>query len=335
MILGEFSMLSSMRAVVAGLSALCFVLAASPHAWAQASYPSKPIRMIVPFPPGGSTDFLARLTAQKLSESLGQQVLVENRTGASGIIGADLVAKAPVDGYTLLMASPAEIAVNHYLYAKVPYNPERDFAPITLVGITPLVIAAHPSVPAKNIRELVALAKSMPGQLSFASAGTGSTQHLTGEMLMAAAGIRLIHVPYKGAGQSIPDVIGGQLPLGVYGLLTIFQQAKAGKLKILAVTTPKRSPVAPDYPTLAESGFPGFDTSLWNGLLAPAATPKDIIGKLHAEIVRILKLPDVAERIASQGAIVVGNTPAEFAAFIAAESAKYSKIIKQAGVKLE
>jgi tripartite-type tricarboxylate transporter receptor subunit TctC len=325
----------SMRTVVASLSALCLVLAATPSAWSQAPYPSKPIRMIVPFPPGGSTDFLARLTAQKLTESFGQQVLVENRTGASGIIGADLVAKAPADGYTLLMASPAEIAVNHFLYAKVPYNPERDFAPLTLVGITPLVIAAHPSVPAKNIRELVALAKAMPGQLSFASAGTGSTQHLTGEMLMAAAGIRLIHVPYKGAGQSIPDVIGGQLPLGVYGLLTIFQQAKAGKLKILAVTTPKRSPVAPEYPTLAESGFPGFDTSLWNGLLAPAATPKDIVGKLHAEIARIIKAPDVSERIASQGATPVGNTPAEFAAFIAAESAKYSKIIKQAGVKLE
>jgi tripartite-type tricarboxylate transporter receptor subunit TctC len=328
-------MLSTMRTAAAALSAIGLVLAAAPSVWAQASYPTKPIRMIVPFPPGGLTDFLARLTAQKLSETLGQQVVVENRTGASGMIGADAVATAPADGYTILMASPAEIAVNHYLYAKVPYNPERDFAPITLVGVTPLVIAAHPSVPAKNIRELVALAKAKPGELGFASAGTGSTQHLTGEMLMTAAGIRLVHVPYKGAGQSIPDVLGGQLPLGIYGLLTIFQQAKAGKLRILAVTTPKRSPVAPEYPTLAESGFPGFDTSLWNGLLAPAATPKDIVAKLHAETVRILKLPDVVERIASQGAAPVGNTPAEFAAFITAESAKYSRIIKQAGVKLE
>ena len=327
-------MLSSMRNAAVGLSAICLALAAAPL-WAQATYPSKPIRMIVPFPPGGLTDFLARLTAQKLSEALGQQVLVENRTGASGMIGADAVAKAPADGYTLLVASPAEIAVNHYLYAKVPYNPERDFAPITLLGVTPLVIAAHPSVPAKNIRELVALAKARPGELGFASPGTGSTQHLTGEMLMSAAGIRLVHVPYKGAGQSIPDVLGGQLPLGVYGLLTIFQHAKAGKIRILAVTTPKRSPVAPDYPTLAESGFPGFDTSLWNGLLAPTATPKDILGKLHAEVVRVLKMPDVVERIASQGAAPVGNSPAEFAAFIASESEKYSRIIKQAGVKLD
>ena len=328
-------MLSSMRNAAASLLAICLALAAAPPVWAQASYPSKPIRMIVPFPPGGLTDFLARLTAQKLSEALGQQVLVENRTGASGMIGADAVAKAPADGYTLLVASPAEIAVNHYLYAKVPYNPERDFAPITLLGVTPLVIAAHPSVPAKNIRELVALAKARPGELGFASPGTGSTQHLTGEMLMSAAGIRLVHVPYKGAGQSIPDVLGGQLPLGVYGLLTIFQHAKAGKIRILAVTTPKRSPVAPDYPTLAESGFPGFDTSLWNGLLAPTATPKDILGKLHAEVVRVLKMPDVVERIASQGAAPVGNSPAEFAAFIASESEKYSRIIKQAGVKLD
>ena len=327
-------MLSSMRNAAVGLSAICLALAAAPL-WAQATYPSKPIRMIVPFPPGGLTDFLARLTAQKLSEALGQQVLVENRTGASGMIGADAVAKAPADGYTLLVASPAEIAVNHYLYAKVPYNPERDFAPITLLGVTPLVIAAHPSVPAKNIRELVALAKARPGELGFASPGTGSTQHLTGEMLMSAAGIRLVHVPYKGAGQSIPDVLGGQLPLGVYGLLTIFQHAKAGKIRILAVTTPKRSPVAPDYPTLAESGFPGFDTSLWNGPLAPAATSKDILGKLHAEVVRVLKMPDVVERIASQGAAPVGNSPAEFAAFIASESEKYSRIIKQAGVKLD
>jgi tripartite-type tricarboxylate transporter receptor subunit TctC len=326
---------SMIRTAAAALSAIGLILASAPSVWAQASYPSKPIRMIVPFPPGGLTDFLARLTAQKLSETLGQQVLVDNRTGASGMIGADAAAKAPADGYTLLMASPAEIAVNHYLYAKVPYNPERDFAPITLVGVTPLVIAAHPSLPAKNIRELVALAKAKPGELSFASAGTGSTQHLTGEMLMTAAGIRLVHVPYKGAGQSIPDVMGGQIPLGVYGLLTIFQQAKAGRVRILAVTTPTRSPVAPEWPTLAESGFPGFDTSLWNGLLVPVATPKEIVGKLHAEVARILKMPDVVERIASQGATPVGNTPTEFAAFIAAESAKYAKIIKQANVKLE
>jgi tripartite-type tricarboxylate transporter receptor subunit TctC len=318
------------RQVVLGLIAL---LGAS-QGFAQ-SYPSKPIRIIVPYSAGGGTDIVARAVAQKMSENWGQSVVVDNRVGASGMIGADAVAKAPADGYTLLMASPAEIAVNHHLYAKVPYDPERDFAPVTLVAVTPLVVAVYPGLPAKTIQELVALAKSRPGTLGYATPGTGSTQHLSGEMLMSAAGIRLVHIPYKGAGQSIPDVIGGQVPLGIYGLLTIHQQAKAGKLKVLAVTTPKRSSAEPDWPTLAESGFPGFDTSLWFGLLAPTATSKDIIGRLHLEVARILKLPDVVERIASQGGDVVGNTPAEFTAFIASESAKYAKIIKQANVKLD
>jgi len=299
------------------------------------SYPGKPVKIIVPYSAGGGTDIVARAVSQKLNESWGQSVLVENRAGASGMIGAEAVAKAPADGYTLLMATPAEVATNHHLYSKVSYDPERDFAPITLVAITPLVIAVNPGVQAKNIQELVALAKAKPGTLGFATPGTGSAQHLTGEMLMAAAGIKLVHVPYKGAGQSIPDLVGGQIPLGIYGLLTIHQQANAGRLRVLAVTTSKRSPAEPDWPTLAESGFPGFDTSLWFGLLAPAATPKDIIGKIHIDVVRVLKLPDVAERIASQGADTVGNTPAEFAAFIAAESAKYARIIQQAGVKLD
>ncbi len=310
-----------------------FALAAT-AAFAQ-SYPARAIRIIVPFSAGGGTDIVARAVGQKLSDSWGQPVIVDNRAGAGGMIGADAVAKSPADGYTLLMASPAEIAVNHHLYAKVSYDPERDFAPITLVAITPLVIAAYPGVPAKNIQELIALAKEKPGTLGFATPGTGSTQHLTGEMLMAAAGIRLVHIPYKGAGQSIPDVMGGQVPLGIYGLLTIMQQAKAGKIRVLAVTTPKRSSAAPDIPTVAESGFPGFDTSLWFGLLAPTATSRDIVAKIHGEVVRILKLPDVVERIASQGADTVGNTPAEFTAFIAAESAKYARIIRQAGVKLD
>jgi len=317
-----------------GLPCLIALFAWSSQLFAQA-YPGKPIRIIVPYSAGGGTDIVARAVGQKLNEAWGQSVIVDNRAGASGMIGAEAVAKAPADGYTLLMATPPEVAVNHHLYGKVSYSPERDFAPITLVAITPLVIATHPGVPARNIQELVALAKARPGTLGYATPGTGSTQHLTGEMLMAAAGIQLVHIPYKGAGQSIPDVMGGQVPLGIYGLLTISQQAKAGKLRVLAVTTLKRSSAAPDLPTLAESGFPGFDTSLWFGLLAPAATSKEVIGKVHAEVVRVLKLPDVVGRIASQGADIVGDSPAEFAAFIAAESAKYARIIKQAGVKLD
>ena len=311
-----------------------FLLAFAAQGLAQ-SYPVRLVRIIVPFSAGGGTDLVARAVAQKLSDKWGQPVLVDNRVGASGMIGADAVAKASADGYTLLMASPQEIAINHFLFAKVAYNPERDFAPITLVAVTPLVVATYPGVPAKNMEELVALAKSKPGTLGFATPGTGSTQHLTGEMLMAQAGILLVHIPYKGAGQSIPDVLGGQVPLGIYGLLTINQHAKSGKMRILAVTTPKRASGAPEIPTLAESGFPGFDTSLWFGLLAPAATPNDIVAKVHGDVVQVLKVPDVQARIAEQGADIVGNTPAEFAAFISAESAKYAKIIKQAGVKLE
>ncbi|HZR69738.1 MAG TPA: tripartite tricarboxylate transporter substrate binding protein [Burkholderiales bacterium] len=312
---------------------LAMVLGASGAAAQQ--YPAKPVKIIVAFSPGGSTDLLARAVGQKLGERWGQPVVVENRVGASGMIGADAVAKSAPDGYTLLMCSPQEVAVNHHVFPKVPYDPRRDLAPITLVTVTPLVIAVNPGVPAKDIAALVALAKAKPGTLGYATPGTASTQHLTGEILQAAAGIKLVHVPYKGAGQSIPDVIGGQVPIGVYGILTISPQAKAGKLRILAVTTPKRSPIAPDVPTMAESGFPGFDTSLWFGLLAPAGTPKDVIAKIHDDTARALKLPDVAERIAAQGGEVIGSTPAQFAAFIAAEDAKYAKIIREAGVRLE
>lgn len=299
------------------------------------TYPVKPVRMIVPYPPGGSTDILARTVGNKLGEAWHQSVVVENRVGASGMIGADFVARSSGDGYTLIMASPAEIAVNQHVYRRMSYSPERDFAPITLVAVMPHVIVASPVVPANSIRELIALAKAQPGALSYVSPGTGSTQHLTGELFNALAAINIVHIPYKGAGQSIPDVIAGQVPLGVFGLLSIMPHAKAGRLKVLAVTTAKRSPAAPEFPTLAESGFPGFDTSLWFGLLAPVAVPKEIIATIHAATVAALRLPEVSERINSQGAEAIGNSPAEFAAFIAAESAKYARIAKQAGVKLD
>ncbi|HVQ62467.1 MAG TPA: tripartite tricarboxylate transporter substrate binding protein [Burkholderiales bacterium] len=299
------------------------------------SYPSRPVRIVVPYSAGGGTDIVARTVGQKLADKWKQSVIVDNRVGANGIIGADAVAKAPADGYTLLMSSPAEVSTNPHLYANIPYNAERDFAPVSLIAVTPLVVAVNPGVPAKSIQELIALAKEKPASIGFATPGLGSTQHLSGEMLMMTAGIKLVHVPYKGAGQSIPDVIGGQVPMGIYGVLTISQHVKAGRLRMLAVTTPKRSSAYPDLPTLAESGFPGFDTSLWFGLIAPAATPKAVIGKLHDDVIEALNLPDVKARIAEQGADIVGDTPAEFTAFIAAESAKYAKIIKQAGVKLD
>jgi tripartite-type tricarboxylate transporter receptor subunit TctC len=316
------------------LSCWVVLLACAPQVLAQ-SYPVRPVRIVVPYSAGGGTDITARAVGQKLNEKWGQSVVVDNRVGANGIIGADAVAKASADGYTLLMSTPAEVSTNPHLYPKIPYNAEKDFAPITLVAVTPLVVAVNPGVDAKNIQELVALAKAKPGTLGYATPGNGSTQHLTGEMIMLTAGIKLIHIPYKGAGQSIPDVLGGQVPVGIYGLLTINQHAKAGKIRVLAVTTPKRSSTAPEYPTLAESGFPGFDTSLWFGLIAPAATPREVINKIHDDVIQVLKLPDVKARIAEQGADIVGDTPAEFAAFIANESRKYAGVIKQAGVKLE
>ena len=306
-------------------------------AWSTAlaqSYPTKPVRIVVPYSAGGGTDIVARAVGQKLSDKWGQSVIVDNRVGANGIIGADAVAKASADGYTLLMSTPAEVSTNPHLYPNIPYNAQRDFAPITLITVTPLVVAVNPGVPAHTIQELIALAKAKPGTLGFATPGNGSSQHLTGEMLMMTAGIKLVHVPYKGAGQSIPDVIAGQVPMGIYGVLTISQHAKAGRLRMLAVTTSKRSSAYPDLPTLTESGFP-VDTSLWFGLVAPAATPKPVIDRIHDDVVAALKLPDLRERIASQGGDVIGDTPQEFAAFIAAESAKYAAIIKQAGVKLE
>lgn len=313
---------------------LLALLVSASSALAQ-PYPSKPVRIVVPYSAGGGTDIVARAVGQKLSDKWHQSVIVDNRVGANGIIGADAVAKAPADGTTLLMATPAEVSTNPHLYPNIPYNAERDLAPITLIAVTPLVVAVYPGVPVKSIAELTALAREKPGAMGFATPGTGSAQHLTGEMLMMLSGIKLVHVPYKGAGQSIPDVIGGQVPIGIYGVLTISQHVKAGRLRVLAVTTPKRSTAYPDFPTLSESGFPGFDTSLWFGLLAPAATPKDVVAKIHDDVIQVLKLPDVKERIASQGAEIVADTPAEFAAFISAESAKYAKIIKQAGVKLE
>jgi tripartite-type tricarboxylate transporter receptor subunit TctC len=321
------------------LSCLVILVFAASAAAAQTpsaqAYPSRAIKIVVPFSAGGGTDLVARAVGQKLADAWHQPVIVENRVGAGGVIGADAVAKSAPDGYTLLMCSPQEVAVIQHVTPKMPYDPQRDLAPITLVTVTPLVVAAYPGLPVRTIQDLVVLAKSKPGTLGFATPGLASTQHLTGEMLMLAAGIRLVHIPYKGAGQSIPDVIGGQVPLGIYGLLAITSQARAGKLRVLAVTTPRRSAIAPEVPTLAESGFPGFHTSNWFGLLAPAAVPKAIIDKLNAEVVRILKLPEVAERITSQGGEIVGNSPAEFAAFIASESAKYAKIIHEAGVRSE
>ena len=317
-----------LRFVAAVLSLFATVAFAQP-------YPAKPIRIVVPFAPGGATDLIARAVGQKLTESMGQPVVIENRTGASGMLGADLVAKAAPDGYTLLMASTAEIAINPSLYEKMAYDPAKDLAPVTLAGITPLILVVNPATPAKTVQDLVGQARAKPGSVSFASAGNGSVQHLSGELLKTITKSEMTHVPYKGAAPALVDLLGGQVTMFFSGMPPAMPHVKSGKLRAIAVTTPKRSPAAPDVPTMAEAGIQGFDISNWFGVFAPAGTPEDVMNRLNAEIVKALALPDVKERLASQGAETVGNSRAEFRAFIAAEMAKYARLIKDSGAKAD
>lgn len=313
---------------------LCVALAAGAAAMAQ-SYPTKSIRVVVPFAPGGTTDITGRLAAQKITEAWGQNMIIDNRPGASGMIGADIVARAPPDGYTVLLGSTAEIAINQHLYSKMTYSTEKDLAPVTLAAITPLILVIHPSIPAKSVQELIQLAKAHPGQLTYASAGTGGVQHLAGELLKTTARIDITHVPYKGAGPAIGDLLGGQVSMFFSGMPPAIPHVKGGKLRALAVTTRTRSPAAPEAPTMAEAGVPGFDISNWFAYFVPAGTPKEIVSKLSTELARVLKLADVKEKLASQGAETVGNSPEQLGQFVRAESAKYAKLIKESGAKAD
>jgi tripartite-type tricarboxylate transporter receptor subunit TctC len=313
---------------------LLLTLALAGGALAQ-GWPARPMRIIVPFAAGGATDLIARVVAQKLTDSLGQSVVVENRTGASGMIGADAVAKAAPDGYTLLMASTAEIAINPSLYSKMAYDPAKDLAPITLAGITPLILVVNPASSLGSVRDIVAQAKAKPGSLSYASAGNGSVQHLSGELLKMLTTTDMVHVPYKGAAPALTDVLGSQVSMFFSGMPPAMPHVKSGKLRALAVTTTKRSPAAPDVPTMAEAGIAGFDISNWFGMFAPTGTPEDVLNRLNTEIVKALALPDVKERLAAQGAEVVGDSRMEFAAFIKAEQAKYAELIKVSHAKAE
>jgi len=299
------------------------------------TFPSRPIRIVVPFAAGGATDLIARVVGQKLTESMGQAVVVENRPGASGMIGADLVAKAPPDGYTLLMASTAEIAINPSLYSKMSYDPQKDLAPITLAGVTPLILVVNPASPLHSVADIVKEAKAHPGAISFASAGNGSVQHLSGELVKVLTSTDMVHVPYKGAAPALTDVLSGQVTMFFSGMPPAMPHVKSGKLRALAVTTPKRSPAAPDVPTMAEAGVQGFDISNWFGLLAPAGTPPGILDKLHDEAVKALMQPTVKERLAEQGAEVVADSREHFGAFIKAEADKYAKLIKVSGAKAD
>jgi tripartite-type tricarboxylate transporter receptor subunit TctC len=312
---------------------MAFLLHAGGAAAQSPAYPAKPVRIVVPSSPGGGTDILARVLAQKMTESLGQQFVVENRPGAGQVIGIEAVARSAPDGYTLLMAASA-IVINEVMYAKPPYDTLRDFAPVTLVASLPNILVVHPTLPVKSVRELIALAKARPGQLNYSSAGSGTSPHLSMELFRIMAGVTLTHIPYKGTGPATVDLVAGQVQLSMPNVLTALPQIKGGKVRALGVTGAKRATGLPDVPAIAES-LPGYEAIQWYGVLAPAGTAREIVAKLQAEIVRILVLPEVKERLAADGADAVGNRPDEFATYIRAELAKWGKVVKAGGIKLE
>jgi tripartite-type tricarboxylate transporter receptor subunit TctC len=310
---------------------------ATPFAFAQstANYPAKPVRLVVPFPAGGTTDILARAVAQKLSEAWGQQVIVDNRPGAGGNIGSDLVAKSKPDGYTLLMGTVGTHAINPSLYKNMPYDHVKDFVPVILVAGVPNVLVVNPSLPVHSVPELIAYAKANPGKLNFASSGNGTSIHLSGELFKAMTGVEMTHVPYKGSAPALTDLIGGQVQLMFDNLPSSLPFIKAGKLRALAVTSGARAAALPDLPTLAESGLPGFEASSWFGVLAPAGTPRDIVAKLDGTIASWLASPEAKEKLLAQGAIAAGGTPDDFARHIAAETSKWAKVVKASGAHID
>ena len=315
--------------------ALAFAVAGAPPAVAADAFPSKPVRIVVPFTPGGSTDILARAIGQKLGEAWGQPVIVENKPGAGGNVGVELVAKAPPDGHTIVMGHIGTFAANPALYKALPYDPVKDFAPITLVAMVPNVLVVGPSVKARTLGELVAYAKANPGKLDYGSGGNGSAAHLATEYFKLRTGVDVQHVPYKGTGPAVADLLGGQIGMMITGALPLMQHVKAGRLRALAVASPKRLAILPDVPTIAESGYPGFAAVQWYGLFAPAGTPKDVVAKIHRDAVAALRDPAVAERLASEGAEPVGDTPEQFGAFVKSEIELWGKVIRESGAKVD
>jgi tripartite-type tricarboxylate transporter receptor subunit TctC len=299
---------------------------------AAQTYPVKPIRFVVPFAPGGGTDLLARLLAPRLTEALGQPVVVDNRGGAGGVIGAEIAVKAPADGYTIVLGSPGPLTINPN-FQRMPYDPLRDFAPIALATVSPFVLVVHPSLPARSVKELLSLARSRPGQLNYGSSGNGSVAHFSAEQLKALAGIDIVHVPYKGSGPAVIDLIAGQLHLMLENMPTVLPHIRTGKLRALAVGTKMRSSLLPELPPLGEAGVPGYESSTAFGVLAPAKTPSAIINRLNAEIVKTLRSAEARERLTALGMEPVGGTPEQYAAHLKEELAKYGRIVKTAGIK--
>jgi tripartite-type tricarboxylate transporter receptor subunit TctC len=313
---------------------VCVSLCSCGMAMAQA-YPNKTVRLVVPQSAGGGADILARSVAEKLSKSWGVQVIVDNRLGAAGIIGTQLVAQAAPDGYTLLMGAISTHAINRGLYRNLPYDPVKDFVPITMIASAPLLVVVHPSLPVKSVQELIALARAKPGQLSFASAGSGNSTHLAGEMFKMLANVDILHVPYKGATPAEIDLMAGHASLMFSSILSAMPHSNAGRMRALAVTSARRTSVMPELPTVAESGLAAFDVNPWYGLFAPAGTPREIVDKINREVLGILQLPDVKERFATLGADPAGTTPGEFATFINVEIEKWTRVIKQSGTTVD
>ena len=304
-------------------------------AWSQAQpYPNRPIRVIVPFPPGGGLDPVARSISQKLQESWGQPVVVDNKPGAGTIIGTEIAANAAPDGYTVILVATS-LAVNPAMYSKMPYDAVRDFAPISLVSRFPQMLVVNPQLPVSSVKELIAYLKARPGQVNFSSIGNGTTQHLSGELFMSMAGVKMLHVPYKGSGPSMMSVISGETLVTFDSVFLLTPQVKAGKLRALAAAGMQRSAFDPNLPTLSESGVPGYDVNGWVGFLAPARTPREVVQKWYGEVSRVLQATEMRERQISQGIEPVGSTPEYFAEFIKTEIAKWGKVIKEAGIKLE
>lgn len=306
----------------------------APLAVAQA-WPSKPIKWVAPFPPGGTTDLIARLLAQRLTEQLGQNVFIENRGGAGGSIGADVLAKSAPDGYTMGTGTVATHAINAALYKKLSYHPVNDFVPITLVGLVPNLLTVHPSVPAKNVKELIALLKANPGTATFSSSGNGSAPHLSGELFKTMAGVDMQHIPYKGTMLGITDVVAGRVTLAFANFPVTYPLAQTGKLRALAVTTAKRSAAAPDIPTISESGLPNYEVSSWQGVFVPAGTPLQIVKRLNAELVKIINTAQMKETLVGYGVEPSGNSVEEFSAMVKAEVAKWARVVKQSGAQLD
>ena len=311
------------------------VLSAVPLIVSAQNFPNRPLRLIVPFPPGGATDAFARIVQARWAESLGQNIVIENRAGAGGMIGADLVAKAPPDGYTLLIGNIAALAMNVGVYSKMPYDPAKDFAPVLRTVDVNYALVVHPNVPARTLPELIAHAKANPGKLSYGSAGAGSAPHLATELLKQRAGIDILHVPYKGGGPMVADLLGGQIQLGIGDQANLMPQVKAGKLRVLAVGSARRSPYYPEVPTIAESDLPGFEAGAWQGLAAPAGTPADVVRRLNESLARVMELPDVKERLLGAGLEPVGGSPDDFARFIRAEIVKWVKVAKDVGARAD